>query len=97
MGAKEDRFLATVSIGSGLLFLAITFASSAVIGGVMMAYEALPGKLMDSGTYIFARTLAYQLVNVFGLRMAGVFMFSTCTLAIRVGMFPRWMAFLGYQ
>jgi hypothetical protein len=96
MGAREDRFLATVFLGSGLLFLAITFASSAVTGGLMMAYEAIPGKLMDSGTYAFARTLAYQLVNVYALRMAGVFMFSTCTLAIRIGTFPRWMAFLGY-
>jgi hypothetical protein len=96
MGAREDRFLATVSLGSGLLFLAITFASSAVAGGLMLAYEAIPGKLMDSGTYAFARTLAYQLVNVYALRMAGVFMFSTCTLAIRIGIFPRWMAFLGY-
>ena len=23
-------------------------------------------------------------------------MFSTCTLAIRIGMLPRWMAVLGY-
>ncbi len=30
MGANEDRFLATVFLGSGLLFLAIIFASSAV-------------------------------------------------------------------
>jgi hypothetical protein len=96
MGANEDRFLATVFLGSGLLFLAITFASSAVIGGVMMAYESLPEKLMDSGTYTFARALAYELVNVYALRMAGVFMFSTCTLAIRIGIFPRWMSFLGY-
>ena len=51
---------------------------------------------MDSGTYTFARTLAYELVNVYALRMAGVFMLSTCTLAIRIGIFPRWMAFLGY-
>jgi hypothetical protein len=94
MGAKEDRFLATVF--RGLLFLAIIFASSAVTGGLMMAYETIPGKLMDSGTYTFARSLAYELVNVYGLRMAGVFMISTCTLAIRIGMFPRWMAFLGY-
>ena len=96
MGAHEDKFLATVFLGSGLLFLAIIFASSAVTGGVIMAYEAMPGKLMDSGTYTFARGLAYELVNVYGLRMAGVFMISTCTLAIRIGMFPRWMAFLGY-
>ncbi len=96
MGAKEDRFLATVFLGSGLLFLATIFASSAVTGALIMAYEALPGKTMDSGTYTFARTLAYELVNVYGLRMAGVFMISSCTLAIRLGMFPRWMALLGY-
>ena len=96
MGAREDRFLATVFLGSGLLFLAIIFASSAVTGAFMMAYQAIPGKLMDSGTYAFARTLAYELTNIYGLRMAGVFMVSTCTLAIRIGIFPRWMAFLGY-
>jgi hypothetical protein len=96
MGSHEDRFLATVFLGSGLLFLAITFVSFAVTGGVMMAYEAMPGKLMDSGTYTFARVLGYELVNVYGLRMAGVFMISTSTIAIRIGMFPRWMAFLGY-
>jgi hypothetical protein len=96
MGAKEDRFLATVFLGSGLLFLAIVFASSAVTGGLMVAYQAIPGELMDSGTYAFARSLAYELVNVYALRMAGVFMISTCTLAIRIGLFPRWMALLGY-
>jgi hypothetical protein len=96
MGALEDRFFATVFLGSGLLFLAMIFALSAVAGGLMMAYEAIPGKLMDSGIYTFARTVAYQFGSVFAMRMAGVFMMSTCTLAIRIGMFPRWMAFLGY-
>jgi hypothetical protein len=96
MGGHEDRFLATVFLGSGLLFLAMTFASSAATGGLLIAYEATPEKFMDSGTYTFARTLGYELANVYALRMAGVFMFSTCTLAIRIGTFPRWMAFLGY-
>jgi hypothetical protein len=96
MGALEDRFFATVFLGSGLLFLAMIFALSAVAGGLMMAYETIPGKLMDSGIYTFARTVAYQFGSVFAMRMAGVFMMSTCTLAIRIGMFPRWMAFLGY-
>jgi hypothetical protein len=96
MGVHEDRFLATVFLGSGLLFLAITFVSSALTGGLLMTYEAIPEKMMDSGTYTFARTLAYELVNVYALRMAGVFMISTCTLAIRIGMFPHWMVLLGY-
>jgi hypothetical protein len=96
MGAQEDRFFSTVFLGSGLLFLAMIFASFAVAGGLMMAYEMIPSKLMDSGIYTFARTLAYRLGNVYAIRMAGVFIMSTCTLAIRIGMFPRWMAFLGY-
>jgi hypothetical protein len=96
MGSSEDRFLATVFLGGGLLFLAITFASSAVTGGLMMAYQAMPGKVMDSGTYTFARALAYELANVYALRMAGIFMISTCTISIRIGIFPRWMAYLGY-
>ncbi len=96
MGVHEDRFLATVFLGSGLLFLAIVFTSSAVTGALMMAYEAIPGKLMDSATYTFGRSVAYELVNVYALRMAGVFMISTCTIDIRIGIFPRWMAWLGY-
>jgi hypothetical protein len=96
VGVREDQFFATVFLGSGLLFLAMVFASFGVAGGLMMAYKAIPDKLMDSGIYTFARTVAYQFGNVYAIRMAGVFMMSTCTLAIRVGMFPRWMAFLGF-
>ena len=96
MGVHEDRFLATVFLGSGLLFLAVVFTSSAVTGALMLAYEAIPGKLMDSATYTFGRSVAYELVNVYALRMAGVFMISTCTIDIRIGIFPRWMAWLGY-
>lgn len=96
MGVHEDRFLATVFLGSGLLFLAIVFTSSAVFGALIMAYEATPGRLMDSATYTFCRGLAYELTNVYALRMAGVFMISSCTLDLRINIFPRWIAFLGY-
>jgi hypothetical protein len=96
MGALEDRFFATVFLGSGLLFLAMLFASSAIAGGIMMSYAVLPGRLIESGIYTFARTVAYEIVNVYALKMAGVFMISTSTLAIRIGILPRWMAFLGY-
>ena len=38
----------------------------------MVVYETIPYKVMDSGTYALARTLAYQLVNVYALRMASI-------------------------
>ena len=28
--------------------------------------------------------------------MAGVFMFSTCTIGLRTGLVPRWVAMIGY-
>jgi hypothetical protein len=62
----------------------------------MMAHGTIPGKLLDSGIYTFARTVACQFGNVYAIRMAGAFMMSTCTLAIRIGLFPRWISFLGY-
>ena len=96
MGAYEDRFFATVFLGSGLLYLAMLFASSAVAGGILRVYGATPGKVMESGIYAFGRAVTYQIMNVYAVKMAGVFMISTCTLSIRTGIFPRWMAFFGY-
>jgi hypothetical protein len=96
IGAYEDRFFATVFLGSGLLFLAMLFACGAVAGGIIMVYGAVPDKLMESGMYTFGRTVTYQMLHVYAKKMAGVFMISTCTLSIRIGIFPRWMAILGY-
>jgi len=96
MDVNEDRFLATVFLGGGLLFLAMVFVSSAATAALIMAYEAIPGKLMDSATYTFGRSLTYEIANVYALRMAAVFMISTSMIDIRIGIFPRWMAFLGF-
>ena len=35
-------------------------------------------------------------MNLYAVKMAAVFMISTSTLAIRTGIAPRWIAFLGY-
>jgi len=92
----EDRFFATVFFGSGLLFLAMLFAAAAVIGAiVLVASVSTPQELMNSATFRFARAASYIIMNVYALKMAAVFMITTCTLSLRTGIFPRWMAFLG--
>ncbi len=35
-------------------------------------------------------------MNVFALKMAGVFMMSNATIALRTGILPRWITLLGY-
>jgi len=96
MGNREDRFFATVFLGSGVLFLAMLFAAGAEAAGILMRYDATPARRVDSGIYTFGRTVIYLIMNVYAMKMAGVFMISTSTVAIRIGIFPRWMAYLGY-
>jgi hypothetical protein len=96
LGELEDRFFATVFLGSGLLFLAMLFASAAVAGGIIVAYGARPEGLLDSATFTFARAVTYETMNLYAVKMAGVFMISTSTLTIRTGITPRWIAFLGF-
>ncbi len=95
LGDNEDRFFSTVFLGSGLLFLAMLFISAAVAGGLISIFGSTPQLLIDSGMYSFGRTVTYVIMNVYTMKMAGVFMISTCTLSLRTGIIPRWMAFLG--
>src|SRR4030095_9708027 len=95
LGQQEDRLFATVFLGSGLLFLAMLFTSAAIAGGIIQLYGTTPGMLIDSGMYTFGRTVTYEIMSVYTMKMAGVFMLSTSTLSLRTGIVPRWMAFLG--
>ena len=97
LGVHEDRFFATVFLGSGLLFLAMMFASAAVAGGTILIYGTVSSlQPVSTDVYILGRVVTYELMNVYAIKMAGVFMITTCTLAIRTGIFPRWMSLLGY-
>ena len=96
LGEHEDRLFATVFLGSGLLFLAMLFASGSMAGSILIAYGASSTALESSDTYAFARAATYVILNTYAIKMAGVFMISTCTLFVRTRVTPRWMALLGY-
>jgi len=96
LGEREDRFFATVFLGSGLLFLAMLFMSAAMVGGLIIAYTADPSRIVGSTTFASARAIAYEVMNIYAIKMAGVFMIATSTLALRTRLFARWIAFLGY-
>ena len=96
LGEREDRFFATVFLGSGLLFLAMLFMSAAMGGGLIIAYTADPSGIIGSTTFTSARAIAYEVMNIYAVKMAGVFMIATSTLALRTGFLARWIAWLGY-
>jgi hypothetical protein len=94
MGRHEDRFFATVFLGSGLLFLALTFVAAAIAGAMLTAYAAQPQGMVDSGLYAFSRGAMFRITNIYAMRMAGVFMMSLGTFWSRTRTMPRWLAVL---
>ena len=93
IGAREDRFFATVFLGSGLLFVAMVFVAAAAAGGLVASASssALPG----SGTLVMERSIATSLLNVYSMRMAAVFTLTTVTIARRTQIVSRWLTLAG--
>lgn len=96
IGRLEDQFFATVFLGSGLLFVGSLFASAAFSGALV---EAVVNKRIDtrnSEVYFVTRQFIGAFLNVFAIKMAGVFIVSTSTIVLRTAILPRWIAFSGY-
>jgi hypothetical protein len=89
----EDQFFASVFLASGILFVASLFAAAAVTAALV---ESAGVANLASGTYYFGRCMSDALLNLFAMKMAGVFMFSTCTIGLRTAILPRWVAYVGY-
>jgi hypothetical protein len=96
LASREDRFFATVFLGSGLLFLAMLFAAGAIVGGILAAFALDRDAFVDSMTFHFARSLAYSIINIYAAKVAGAFMISTSTLLIYTNLAPKWVSFVGY-
>ena len=96
IGSLEDRFFATVLLGSGLLFVAMLFASAAVAAGLWMEISSIHGSLSATDTWRIDARITSLLLNVYAMRMAAVFTISVATISLRTGVIPKWLAFAGY-
>ena len=96
LGAMEDKFFATVFLGSGLMFLDMLFIAASAVGALIFTFNAAPESLFDGSTFAFARAFAYDIMHIYVFKMAAVFMITTSTLALNTGVTARWIAFLGY-
>jgi MFS family permease len=92
IGEREDRFFATVFLGSGLLFVAMIFVAAAIAGGVIAADSSSPP---GGGTLALGRIVTATLVNVYAMRMAAVFTLTTVTIARRTEIISRWLTVAG--
>ncbi len=86
-GGYEDKFFSSVFIGSGLLFLAMIFVSSAV--GTALTHSG--PEAAD-----FGRWLLLALSKTYALRMGAVFMISLATIWLKTGLMPKWLVGVTY-
>jgi hypothetical protein len=96
LGGLEDRFFATVFLGSGLLFLALTFVGAALAGGLLSSYTVASSAMVESGVFTYGREVMFRVINVYAIRMAGVFMFSLGAIWLRTGLMHRGWALVNY-
>jgi hypothetical protein len=96
VGDAEDRFIATVFLGSGLLVIAMLFVATAVAGSLVVSDISGGTSSSDSDVWAMGTQLSSSILTVFAMRMAGVFMISTATISLRTAVMPRWLAGLGY-
>jgi hypothetical protein len=93
LGEREDQFFATVFLGSGLLFVASLFGVAAVMRALV---ETMAAGDIGTASYYFGRRMSDALFNIFAIKMAGVFIISTCTIGLRTAFIPRWITIIGY-
>ena len=96
VGDAEDRFFATVFLGSGLLFVAMLFVASAVAAGLVASAGHDRDSLVGSGAWEVGRRTTYELATVYAMRMAAVFTLATSTILLRTMLAPRWLVGSGY-
>jgi hypothetical protein len=96
VGSREDQFFATGFLGSGLLFVAMFFAAAALAVAPAVGYRYLGERAPTEADIELLRSISYTLLFAFATRVGSVFLFTTATIGMRSGTFPRWVALTGY-
>jgi hypothetical protein len=92
----EPGTLSGIAFGSGVVFVAMLFASSAAFGAVAAAMEF--GDIVQPGADIsrLLPHLGYVFLLIFGMLAASSMMFATSLVAWRTGVLPRWLVWTGF-
>ena len=71
------------------------FVASAIAAGLVAA-PGRPRRLLTSDAWEIGRRTTYELMSVYAMRMAAVFMIATSTILRRTRLAPRWLVASGY-
>src|SRR6195952_833021 len=95
-GKLEDKFFSSVFIGSGLLFMAMIFTSSAVGAGLVASRKYVTDDASRTAVTAFGQAMLTSLSGTYALRMAGVFMISLGTIWLKTRLMPTALVVVTY-
>jgi hypothetical protein len=95
-GRYEDRFFASVFLGSGLLFLAMMFVSTAVAAALVASNTGVIDPPAHVEVIAFGKMIVVAAARTYAIRMAAVFMISLATIWLKTGLMPRWLVVVSY-
>ena len=96
VGALEDKFFATVFLGSGIVYVAVWLIGAAALAAPAVAMTQLDDATVNSASATLAGGIGGSLILVVAPRLQAVFIFTTSTVIMRSRVLPSWLAILGY-
>ena len=92
VGTRDDRFIAAVFFGSGILLTGVMLAAAAAVASPAVTVHLSGGIVRDPGALNAVSGLGSTLALLVLLRIQGVFVVTVSTLALRTGAFNRWLS-----
>lgn len=94
-GRREDALFSNVQLVSGILYTALFLVSAAASAAIAAATEFTDAEIDPA----FARQFNQYgdtILFVFAMRMAAMFVFTTCTVSRHASILPGWFLWIGY-
>jgi hypothetical protein len=96
VGDREDRFFATVFLGSALVYVSLWLVAASIVASPAIVSNLDDGRPLDWEVYRLAEGTAAAILLVAIPRISAVFVASTSTVFLRTGVVPNWLAYVGY-
>jgi hypothetical protein len=96
LGGAEDKLFATVTLGSGLVFVSLTLASCALAEGLLESLLAGGIQALPNNIYLWVRSSIDLSFNTYAVKMSSVFMLSLGTLWRRTRVMPGSLVYFTY-
>ncbi len=96
LGDREDRFFATIFLGSGIIFVVMLFIWGATVGAIFGTFTVTADLATDNNIFVFGFAFMNEIIGNYALRMAGAFMMSIGAIWTRTGLMPRWLSIVTF-